>query len=136
MFVFSLFHHSFDAEGSRRAQYRTVAGSDKSLSTIESASATSTSVAMTTSVAKHLTNSPAAQLASRARHFSAPTAAQRNAMGAYSQPSTMPATPSWISSRGSYTEEGQIFFILHPFIFYSFQSLGYGRTSQHFLVCF
>ncbi|CAI9736159.1 Hypothetical predicted protein [Octopus vulgaris] len=95
----------FDAEGSRRAQYRTVAGSDKSLSTIESASATSTSVAMTTSVAKHLTNSPAAQLASRARHFSAPTAAQRNAMGAYSQPSTMPATPSWISSRGSYTEE-------------------------------
>ncbi|GAB1605816.1 Hypothetical predicted protein [Argonauta hians] len=105
----------FDAEGSRRAQCRSVAGSDKYLSTIESASVASgasSSVAMTTSVAKHLTNSPAAQIASRARHFSAPTAAaaaaaaQRNAMGVYSQPSTMPATPSWISSsRGSYTEE-------------------------------
>ncbi|CAE1264632.1 SZT2 [Acanthosepion pharaonis] len=104
----------FDAEGCRKVQHHTIASSDKYLSTMAPVSVSSTPAVAAAAVVpsgasgmtvKHLTSSPMAHLTCRARHSSAPTAAQKNVTGASSQPSTMPATPSWISSRGSFTEE-------------------------------
>lgn len=104
----------FDAEGCRKVQHHTIASSDKYLSTMARVSVSSTPAVAAAAVVpsgasgmtvKHLTSSPMAHLTCRARHSSAPTAAQKNVTGASSQPSTMPATPSWISSRGSFTEE-------------------------------
>lgn len=59
--------------------------------------------ALSTSPIKGVTNVPQLPSLGRLRHFSAPSGQGTP----HSKTSTLPQTPSWISSRGSYTEEGK-----------------------------